>query len=114
MRLSPELKACLGCSPKACGEVSVYVMDGHSSGCVKVGYSRTPSDRAYQLRRQHEEPGIFVAFKVKLRCEFWAMDIEQSAHAKLEGLRRFGEWFDCSLEEAVRAIEEAIGEARDV
>lgn len=83
----------------------VYVMRA-DDGTIKLGHSRNPHTRARHIGRPvlvvHETPVLEHAEK-----------IEKLAHRvlALHGKHLLGEWFESTLEEAVRAIEIAIKQA---
>jgi hypothetical protein len=81
--------------------VSVYVIAG--GGLVKVGVSDNPGYRVYAL-----QAGSPVALTLEHMSAQWdratAMKVERTVHEMLKDRRRHGEWFACSLEEAVSCI----------
>lgn len=73
-------------------------------GAVKIGLTKTPKRRLSTLRTG-------LPFEVNIGHLRWmpnvesARSVEQAAHVKLADSRMNGEWFNCSLETAIEAID---------
>ena len=86
----------------------VYVIEAHPD-LVKIGSSAHPRQRLVALQIGNPLT-LRVAFETPLRLD--AHQVEQAAHVSLAGKRSQGEWFNCTVAEAVEAIETALT-ARD-
>lgn len=82
----------------------VYVTSAEF-GPVKIGSAIDPEKRRAQVRRG----GPFLTVRATYLRPGDAMKIEFAAHKLLRAKRRGrSEWFDCTVTEAKRAIEQAI------
>lgn len=89
----------------------VYVMARRSLrdktylGLCKVGFSRDPENRVATVRAVLP-PGILVTLEHKQRHES-AEFREKEAHRLLRAYAEGGEWFACSIEQAIEAVTKA-------
>src|SRR4051794_20111529 len=82
---------------------SIYVMRS-SAGPVKIGIASNVGKRLLSIKTG-------CPFEVQLahkKEHETASQVESLAHSLLSEKRMNGEWFDCSVEDAVIAIEQAI------
>jgi predicted GIY-YIG superfamily endonuclease len=80
----------------------VYVI-GPGDGPLKIGLARDLQRRLYTLQTgNQQELHIFWSYKLLRKAE--ARAIERAAHQSLKDKRIRGEWFDCSIDEAIDAI----------
>lgn len=99
------MRNCKFCSPRICRPCFLYVIaDRDGSGLVKVGISVRPSRRLAEHRKKTRRD-LKIYHRVELRCEFAALDAEGAALRALERWRIFGDWFNCSVADAVAAVE---------
>jgi Meiotically up-regulated gene 113 len=83
----------------------IYVISS-ANGLVKIGLSTAPDMRVRELQRAN-------GYELSL-VQSWPVPkgqnrrVERCAHAKLAIVRGFGEWFNCSVEEAIGAVEYAL------
>lgn len=78
----------------------IYVMKGDHGYC-KIGVSRNPLDRLATLHTASPVP-LSMAYVAVTPGD--AYNIEALAHAALAGQRVNGEWFNCSVSQAVAAV----------
>lgn len=83
----------------------VYVI-GSGKGPFKVGRSSRPESRLRAL--QQATPRKLYLWATRLCPD--AHTAEHRAHVLLTGFERRGEWFTCSLADAIRAVEVAASE----
>lgn len=87
----------------------IYVIRA-SFGPIKVGRAKSPESRLRQLTDcQAYTAEIAYTHTVPARLESW---IERRAHEILHSYRIRGEWFDVSIEDAERAIQQAVVESQ--
>ena len=86
---------------------AVYLLEV-PSGPKKIGITKgAPVRRLAELQvGNHEEISVVDAISVTAEA---AREIEAAAHKLLAGHRIRGEWFGCSREEAIAALEAAYG-----
>jgi T5orf172 domain len=86
----------------------VYVITNKAMpGLVKVGYSMNdPEGRAVGLANTGSPHRYIVDYEMLVEQPF---RVEQEAHVRLAELREGREWFRCSVEEAVAAIQSVAG-----
>lgn len=102
-------KPCLQCGPKVCGEYWLYVVaDKDGSGPVKVGISRKPVGRLAQHRKKTKRD-LSIHLKLPFKCEFKAMDAEDSCLTALQDSRVYGDWFDLSIAQVVEIVKRSVG-----
>jgi predicted GIY-YIG superfamily endonuclease len=81
---------------------SVYVI-GSGGGPVKIGYARNVNKRLQSLQiGSHEQ--LYVLETIDRLTHKEALAIERAVHKELADKRVRGEWFDVSLDEAMKAI----------
>jgi hypothetical protein len=78
---------------------SVYAIAG-TDGRIKVGVSNNPTQRAERFKSR-------VVYSTSMIEN--AFDVEKTAHSLLDEHRSNGEWFTTTQENAVKAIEAAVG-----
>lgn len=84
-------------------QCAVYAI-ASAIGPVKIGMTKTPQRRLSTLK-------VGLPFNVRIAHLRWLPDaetaqlVEQGAHTSLKSKRLNGEWFSCSEEEAITAIE---------
>lgn len=88
----------------------VYVISNQAmNGLVKVGYStKDPELRAEELNHTGSPHPYVVEYEVLLENPY---QIEQKVHKLLKDVHEGKEWFRCSIEEAIAAIYQTVGDA---
>ena len=83
----------------------VYIMSYPNSNKYKIGHAINPTTRARDIggTLAPETPILEVYFWCSERRE----DVERKAHELLKAKKTNGEWFNTSLDEAIKTIEEA-------
>lgn len=83
----------------------VYIMSYPNSNKYKIGHAINPTTRARDIggTLAPETPILEVYFWCSERRE----DVERKAHELLKAKKSNGEWFNTSLDEAIKTIEEA-------
>lgn len=91
-----------------CRPCFVYVVcdKGEPFGAVKVGIAFKPTKRLAQHRKKTGRD-LAVHHRQEFRCEFVAADVERRALMLLSEYRFYGDWFNCSIDDAVQAVEKA-------
>ena len=86
----------------------VYVITNKAMpGLVKVGYSmKDPEMRAAELDHTGSPNPYVVGYEVLVEDP---RDVETTIHSRLGSQNAGKEWFRCSLEEAIRAIQAEVG-----
>lgn len=79
----------------------IYLMIEKSSGCVKIGFSKNPKYRESTLLSQ--KPDIELIFKIE-----GTLNDEKLVHEKLSKYRVRGEWFNVSVDEAIKTINKIV------
>lgn len=83
----------------------VYIMSYPNSKKYKIGHSLNPTTRAADIG------GTLSPETPILEAYFWCSerrgDVERQAHEILKKFRSNGEWFNVSMDDAVRAIKQA-------
>lgn len=91
-------------SAGAKSESNLYVM--RCAGALKIGISLDAAARHRNISNACPLPvELLATYPLRLDIAGWA---EFLAHSTLAEYHRHGEWFDCSVEDAVGAIEAAI------
>src|SRR6185503_19236059 len=91
-------------SAGATGKSNLYVM--RCAGALKIGISLDVAARHRNISNACPLPvELLAAYPLRIDIAGWA---EFLAHSSLSGHHRHGEWFDCSMEDAIDAIEAAI------
>ena len=95
---------------KAVMEVAgIYVIANRRDGRVKVGKTGDFRSRFGQLRQECRSAGIPDLSPVALfPVNANRGEVELRAHKRLAGCRIAGEWFECSPDEAVRAVQDSL------
>lgn len=88
---------------------NVYVI-GSASGQHKIGISANPTNRLIALQTANPMALSLARSTVMLRSE--AREVERHAHWLLRHQRSSGEWFSCSLDEALTAVDTALRAVR--
>lgn len=83
----------------------LYVIKSES-GPVKIGITADVEHRLSNLQTGSYAL-LTIAHKIKLRAQSDAQYVERLAHASLKNFRISGEWFSCSAEDAVEAVNTA-------
>lgn len=83
----------------------VYIMSYPNSNKYKIGHAINPTTRARDIG------GTLAPETPILEAYFWCSerreDVERKAHELLRAKKSNGEWFNTSLDEAIKTIEEA-------
>jgi hypothetical protein len=77
---------------------------GRELGTVKIGHTNNPSRRLAEFTRETGTPGHQASFAAVVWLDRRREDVEQAVHRKLAKLRRDGEWFEATPEQALAAI----------
>jgi uncharacterized protein YlaI len=85
---------------------SVYVI-GPGDGPYKIGLARNPENRLSSLQTGHHQD-LFIHWTFGMLKKAEAQFIERAAHSSLKDKRVRGEWFACSVKEAIDAISQHI------
>ena len=83
----------------------VYVISKNER-MVKIGISHYPEIRRKGLETETGEPMTLEQTWVRPKEE--AIKVERRAHKLLRSCRTLGEWFACTKEEAIEAVERAL------
>ena len=86
-----------------CMPSKVYVMQG--SGCVKVGRSANPIQRAKTISATYPG-GVTLRYETSILKN--GSYVEALAHQNLARHKISREWFSCGVEDAIQAIEAAL------
>lgn len=81
----------------------VYVLASNPDGPVKIGISNDPDRRVRQLQTGHAEP-LRVLHREPVGDAARAKAFETLIHRNVAHLRRRGEWFAMSGEQAVKQV----------
>ncbi len=81
----------------------VYVLASDTSGPVKIGISSDPDRRVRQLQTGHADP-LTVLHREPVGDAARAKAFETLIHRNVSHLRKRGEWFDMTAEQAIRQI----------
>ena len=86
----------------------VYIISNPAMpGLIKVGYStKDPALRARELNNTGAPHAYLVEYEMLIEDPF---QVEQQAHKSLRSFRENREWFRCSCEEAIAAIQRVSG-----
>jgi hypothetical protein len=84
----------------------VYVI-GPAAGPYKIGLARNVLRRFYGIQNGHHQD-LFIHWSYEHLKPAEARAIELAAHKTLKDKRLRGEWFNCTLDEAIQAIGRAI------
>ena len=80
----------------------IYVLGGEE-GPYKIGISSRPNHRLAELQTCHHQE-LRLHFVAQVVDRIVAKKIEVKAHSRLHSLHLKGEWFSCSLDDAVASI----------
>lgn len=106
------MNRCMVCEARWCGATWLYVATARSGNYpVKVGISGSVGARMATHRKKEGRRDIYAAHRVEFGCEYLAAQAEAIA---LNDLRKShtnvkGDWFDCSTEIAIQAVNNAAG-----
>ena len=82
---------------------SVYIIAESSTGPLKIGIAANPEGRLADLQVGNPRPLLLVhSFACGSRAK--AEQAERNFHRILAAYSIRGEWFDCSIEEAIKQI----------
>lgn len=102
-------RRCLVCSPKVCGEYWLYVVaDCDGKGPVKVGISKKPVNRLAQHRKKTKRD-LSIHFRVVFKCEFKALEAEESCLNALKDSRSSGDWSNLPVSQVVDTVKRRCG-----
>jgi len=80
---------------------SIYILSDGSR--LKIGIAADVQKRIAQIQTNHAVP-ISLVREFKQCCRVYARRVEQDVHVKLQHKRSHGEWFECSVRDAMNAI----------
>lgn len=89
---------------------SLYVVQAQS-GLVKIGIAKDPAARLEAL--QTGSPEHLALVHTHMPEDFPADAVERAAHDILRSMRRKGEWFEVSVEQAIDAIQAGLDRLRN-
>lgn len=86
----------------------LYIIEELSGGFFKIGITGNVIKRANCLQTGNPRP-LTPRYKKPFLDRGAAREVERAVHIALRKHAMVGEWFSCSLEEAVAAVEAATG-----
>jgi hypothetical protein len=85
---------------------NIYVIASSktNSGPVKIGISNQPEKRLKQLQTAFPEK-LEIKYIEKLETKLKARELEKYLHKDISHLKSHGEWFNISVEEAIKYVQ---------
>lgn len=77
---------------------------GRELGTVKIGHTNNPDRRLSEFKKETGTPGHKAGFAALVWLDRGRKKVEAAVHAQLASLRRDGEWFELTAEQALAEV----------